>query len=162
MTATAYLEHTLGHRTRLRFRQQRGDEPFFHRLRERLSQHPDIQEVRASPRTGGVLVLHRLPLQELLEYAEAEGLFQVTTSRQRASAAALARRNIRGVERRLLEASRGEIDSHALMMLALAGLTVTQVARGQLLAPASSYLWYLFQMLDIGGSADGNGDADGE
>ncbi|MGZ4971104.1 MAG: hypothetical protein ACXV7H_16465, partial [Methylobacter sp.] len=47
----------------------------------------------------------------------------------------------------LMDLSQGRIDSRSLFMLTLTGLAIHQITRGNIMAPASSLLWYAIELL---------------
>ena len=126
MLPHAYVSHESPGRLRLRIPSLRYDENYFSKVQERLSAHAGVLRVETSPVTGSVLVLHQLGAQELLLASEGLGLF---------AAGALV-----PTER----PAPWEVKT-------LVGLGLLQVARGQLLAPASSLLMDAYRLWRLPG-----------
>lgn len=130
---SAIIEHVLPGRIRLRFPGQRGNVAFFEQVVALVSQHPAIEEARANPLTGSLLVRHSGPLEELGQAAVQMGLI-----------GAEALDNLKGLR---LPGARGWASllmSQAPQMpaLALAGLGLVQMTRGRVFGPASELLWH--------------------
>ena len=71
----AALVHVMEGRTRLRVADRRGEAGFFASLATGLSAIEGIRKVEVSPLTGGILILHDVPLSQISEAAEKAGLF---------------------------------------------------------------------------------------
>ena len=129
----ATIEHVIPGRVRLRFPGQRGNTAFFEQIVTLVSQHPAVEEARANPLTGSLLVRHSGSLDELARAAADMGLI---------SADALA-----GIRAQLTPEQRGwlalsPLQGPQIPAIALTGLGALQVLRGRLLGPASEHFWH--------------------
>ncbi len=119
----AEIVHATGGRTRLRFADRIGDTFFFERLAERLRLVEGVAEVRARPRTGSVIVLHEGPSAGFV--AASRDIFGASGEAPPPTL-------------QPPTAAQAELAGAALM----AGLALLQSARGRVLPPAVTLLWY--------------------
>ena len=138
MSAQASVVHYVPGRCRLRLPHMRGDTDFFDRLRGALAgQYPD-SAVSVSAVTGSVLMAGvPASLDDLREFGREHGWYELAAGEDQGSA-------INGDPVGLSGISRD--DARRYMILAFLALAVMQVARGQILVPATSLLWYAFDM----------------
>jgi len=152
MTPQAEVSHALPRRTRLRIREKGGDEGYFQRIRERLGNTDGVVKVETNSLTGSVVIEHRFGvLNRIAETGTAEGLFRLTQPSpegrlpvNRAAGAFAA------MDGWLARATHGDIDAHAAIFIVLIVLSLVQIARGQVLAPAATLLWYAMELLVVG------------
>lgn len=76
MLPKALLCHQMAGRFRVRVPDKRKDEAYFGAVKEALEKHDSVHEVRVTPITASVLVMHSGDCANLLEHAESVGLFQ--------------------------------------------------------------------------------------
>ncbi len=148
--AVAHIVHSLPGRTRLKVPDRRGEPRYFTRLSERLSQYAGVVRVQTNPRTGSLLLEHTVPLAQIAAFAQSQQLFtlgppeplqrEITQSTQA---------GLRWLNRQFAQASEGLLNVRVALILGLAGLIIIQVARGQILMPATNLLWFLAQVLDL-------------
>lgn len=132
MTTSAQVVHYVPGRCRMRLPGMRGEADFFARLRADLLQEITESRVRVNALTGSVLVEgHATSLGELERIGRERGWFDLSVAEDREWAAPTA--------------ATGEATRRALMTVFLL-LAVLQIARGQVLVPATSLLWYAFDM----------------
>lgn len=126
----ATIEHVIPGRIRLRFAGERGNKPFFEQLVALVSQYPAVEEVRANPLTGSVVVRHSASLDELGRVAVQLGLVSEKTLAE-----------LKAQQPRkwlaMLNPRQSEVPS-----LVLTGLGVLQMLRGRTLGPASETFWH--------------------
>jgi hypothetical protein len=137
------LVHRLPGRVRLRIDGRRGDRAWFDALALELALLDGIRAVDANPLTAGLLIHHDGPLERLLDELAGRGLVRVESLEPRE--VPLPRRlgeRLAVVDAGLRRATAGELDLRAAAVLALLGLALVQAARGQLVGPAASLLWY--------------------
>ena len=137
----AEVEHRIPGRTRLRLRDRRRDAGFFIALEAALREAPGVREVRADPRTGGVLLLHPDgEVEPVFDFARERGLFDLAGGPARAvprrarPAAAAVVVGVKVTPRALSVAAAG-----------FAGLAVYQAARGNVLGNAVENLWHAYR-----------------
>ena len=127
MTYVGEIAHELPGRIRIKVPAARGDEAFFDRLVEDVASAPNVVEVRANARAGSLTVCGdgaNGPVRATLEQA---GLFEF-----RAPPPAV-------------EPKWRGIDPDAVVAIALSGLGVVQLARGQATGAASENFWNAFR-----------------
>jgi hypothetical protein len=139
----ARLAHCSPGRLRLRVRSKRGDAAYFGRVRDHLSQCPGVRQLQVNPVTGSVVVHHSLPLEGLLGFGKANGLFEIEETPV-GGPPPLARVSdaFAGLSQRLERATAGGLDLATLAFAALTGAALVQLARGNAGAPAVTLLWY--------------------
>ena len=135
------VEHVLPGRLRLRFPDRRRDTAFFEQLVSRLSQHPAVEEARANPLTGSLLVRHSGPVEELARAAAEMGLIAVETLDELMNRRMPAVRGWAGV----LMAPGQQVPTAAL-----AGLGLLQMSRGRIFGPASELFWHTRELWQRG------------
>lgn len=132
MTTCAQVLHYVPGRCRMRLPGMRGETEFFTRLRSDLLRELAGSRVTANALTGSVLVEGTgLNLGDLERVGRDRGWFDLSVSA--------------GAEAAAIKALTGEAARRALMAAFLI-LAVLQIARGQVLVPATSLLWYAFDM----------------
>ena len=133
LTAQAIIAHQSRGRTRLRFRNERGNARFFETLVRRLSAIPGISHVEVRPQTGSVLLLHQGSWMERAEQVLATGLF--TLMEEEAAGSSLDGATIPP-----------GLSPQAIVSGLMAALAALQVARGEILPPAVTLLHYADQL----------------
>ncbi len=134
------VEHVLPGRIRLRFPDRRRDTAFFEQIISLLSQHPAVEEARANPLTGSLLVRHSGPIEELAGIAVQTGLIGADTL------AELMKRPMPTGSWARLFVGQGQ----QLPTVALALLGVLQMARGRIFGPASELFWHTRELWQRG------------
>lgn len=135
------VEHVLPGRIRLRFPERRRDTAFFEQIVSRLSQLPAVEEVRAKPLIGSLLVRHSGPIEELARAAIQTGLIAPDTLDELRNRPVPAARSWAG----LLMAQGQQLPS-----IALAGLGLVQMSRGRIFGPASELFWHTRELWQRG------------
>lgn len=125
MVPSAFLEHQLPGRVRLRIPAKRGDCAFFETAKQGLAGNAAVKEVVANPQTGSLLIRYTGDIRGLATEAAERGIFAV----QRAGS----------VARRPKPAATAAPVNTAVV--GLSGLGLYQVARGRALGSASEIFW---------------------
>ncbi|MEX3789243.1 hypothetical protein [Paraburkholderia sp. BR14374] len=140
----AHISHLLAGRVRLKIPARRHDASFFSEVVRRLEQCDGVIEVRASPLTAGVLIMHATELNSIAAWASQQRLFSLQVH----SAESLPgepKRAIARSARSVAPVAGGPAERRArLLSTSLAGLGALQTARGQILAPAVTLFWYAY------------------
>lgn len=141
------VHHALG-RTRFRVPDKRRDTAYFERVAAALSRGPGVESVQYNPVTGSVLALHHGDPAALARAAEAEGLFRLAadTPKSHGVTERVAER-FQSLNRQLKFLSRGELDLPGLLFLGLIAMAVEAIRREQIIAPASTLLWYALSVV---------------
>jgi hypothetical protein len=144
MLPAARIEHHISGRLRLRIPEMRGDDAYFERLGDALSRIQGAGVVSARARTGSVLLEDfSAGLPALARAAREAHWFELIAEQTPPE------RQSRGQGMGTLTAVTQDLDmatlrtSLVLILLALAGL---QVARGQVMVPALTLLWFAFEL----------------
>lgn len=137
----ATVEHAIPGRIRLRFPGRRGDTAFFEQIVSHLSQLPAVEEARANPMTGSLVVRHSGPIEELAQAAVKMGLIAAGT--------------LETLKAQHLPIGRGwagqiMAQGQQLPAVALTGLGVLQMARGRIFGPASELFWHTRELWQRG------------
>lgn len=144
MPPAAYIVHAAPGRLRVRIPSKRGDLAYFAAVRKAFSDHPDISGLETNATTGGVLLRHNSENQVLPLREHSHGLFTLqedpvpkildTIARGASGSNGSIRRNT------------GLTNTESLLFLTLAGMGAYQLLRGQVLAPATTLLWYAWEI----------------
>jgi hypothetical protein len=137
----AQIVHQSGQRTRFRLPSCKGDPDYFAMAERALKLCEGVTAVETNPFTGSILVLHTTDRAQLIEYAEKTRLFTLTApTRPSRSALAEASQSIDRLDAHLQRISGGAFALDETLFAALVGLSLLQVARGQIISPASTLL----------------------
>jgi hypothetical protein len=127
---------------RLRLPGMRGDREYFSEMREALSAVTGIGIVTVSPETASILLEDVTLGDDALEHMARElGWFSIRPKPGRARRAPAARAAQTGRGAGLV----GEL--RPSLVLILLGLAIVQAARGQLMVPALSLLWFAYVLV---------------
>ncbi|MBS0003529.1 MAG: hypothetical protein KFF45_10680 [Thioalkalivibrio sp.] len=149
MNDKAYLVHKAPGRLRLRVPEMRGDIPFFRDLVARLSPLEDIEAVRANPDTGGVLILHRRDTQQAVLNRVTSVVNLTDEEYVPPSAFSRAVTGLGKLDEVIARETKGGSSLSSTIFLVLMGMALAQIARGQVMAPASSLLWYALDLTRV-------------
>jgi hypothetical protein len=131
----ARIAHRSSGRLRLRLPRRRHDLPFFLGLYEALNRQPEIDEVNINPATGSVLV-----------WFDPSDAHAITDALTRGGLLRLHEGDLHPehAERHLFHVSLN--DMRIVIFLIMAMLSVHQLLKGQLLAPALTMLLYVIDL----------------
>ncbi|MFO8153330.1 HMA2 domain-containing protein [Thioalkalivibrio sp.] len=149
MNDTAYLVHQAPGRLRLRVPGMRGEIPFFHDMVARISPLEDIEAVRANPDTGGVLILHRRDTQQAVLDRVASVVNLTEEQYAPPSAFSRAASGLGKLDEVIARETKGGSSLSSVIFLVLVGLALAQIARGQVMAPATSLIWYALDLTRV-------------
>ncbi|MGZ4998324.1 MAG: HMA2 domain-containing protein [Methylobacter sp.] len=153
---SAYIKHHLPGRVRLKIPQKKGDAGYFDRIAELFADFPGITQLQLNPTAASVLICHdgtEAQFGNISEFAQRNGLFSITERLEETFSspplpiAVLTATGLNRFDESLMDLSQGRIDSRSLFMLTLTGLAIHQITRGNIMAPASSLLWYAIELL---------------
>lgn len=149
MSTVAHAVHRTPARLRLRVPARRYDEPYFSALTQRLAELPGVVEAIATPHTAGVLLrLEPGSGTDPVAAIEGAGLLRIVESTRPLSPTLTGmRRAAERIDETLAGLTAGVADLRSLTFALLLGLGLIQAARGQLMAPGLSLLWYAFELI---------------
>lgn len=166
MSETAWIVHQTAGRLRLRLPQRRKDRDYLDALAAAAAALPGIVAAQANPVTGSLLLLYEEhaadTFAEALDHlVDAHGIVLQFGTPPLPPVRPTLQRGLAGIDSYLGQVSQQSTDLRSLGVLLFLLLGVVQLARGQVLAPASSLLWYALDLLrDPSGRAPGNGSDD--
>ena len=139
MSTEALVVHRIPGRCRLRLPHMRGDANFFERLRQELAEQAPGTRVRFNAATGSVLMTGGgvSSLEDLQRFGRERGWFELSLDESGEGAPHAAT---------VLRANFSSEEARRYLTFAFLALAILQVARGQVLVPATSLLWYAFDM----------------
>lgn len=129
----AWLSHRCPGRARLKIGDHRGDEAYLAALSRRLAAAPGVTSVTANALTASLLIRHEGALDDILSYAADQDLVRLSD---------------RPVYARSEFSEPDEISLKGLATLAIFGLGVFQLVRGNVLGPATGLFtlaWHLYR-----------------
>jgi hypothetical protein len=127
---TAIVEHELPGRVRLRVPSKRRDTEWFRSVIQHLANDPNVHEASANPETGGILLRHAGPVDQIALLAPDNGIVDVHRLVRRATPAARPEVLPSG-DASLLDAA----------AIGLTGLGVYQLSQGRILGNAVEHFW---------------------
>ncbi len=144
----ATVLHSCQGRARLRISSRRRDVGYFSVLENALSQCEGVLTISTNPVTASVLVLHQTKPDKLYRFAGRNGLFRVTDKPGTfAPVAGAIKKSGAGIAKATGRMARGEVKAADLSVLVLVGLSLYQIARGNIRAPAwYTSLWYAYNI----------------
>lgn len=151
MPPVACIAHQVRGRVRLRVREKRQDDVYFEETRAILETLPGIEQVSVNSTTGSIVLLHGLRDNDELQVClGGTGLFALTDGTETPPGPAIEplRSSLSGIGNLVREGTAGSVDLRTLAFLAMMGLTLHQVLRGQVLGPALPMLWNAFSLID--------------
>jgi hypothetical protein len=135
--------HRIGGRVRVRIAERRRDSAYFEQMSEALEGSDGVTRCQANPMTATVLIEHAAPLEQVLAFAQAQGLFRVDPQQLGPLPGRVrATQGLERIDAELQQWTKGEADLRTLALAGLIGLGVVQLIRGNVLAPAVSLFWY--------------------
>jgi hypothetical protein len=153
---SAYIKHQLPGRVRLKIPQKRGDFRYFDRIAELFTGCPGITQLQLNPSAASILVCHgtETDFLNIAEFAQANGLFTIVEPPEEETFTIpylpipkLTSTGLNRLDESLMDFSQGRLDGRSLLFLSLIGLAIRQMAKGHIMGPASTLLWYAFSLL---------------
>lgn len=153
---SAYIKHQLPGRVRLKIPQKRGDLRYFDRISELFTDCPGITQLQLNPPAASILICHgtETDFLNIAEFAQTNGLFRIIDQPEEETFSipylpipTLTSTGLSRVDESLMDFSQGRLDGRSLLFLSLIGLAVRQMAKGHIIGPASTLLWYAFSVL---------------
>jgi len=140
MLPEAHLGHQTSGRLRIRVPSQKGDPAYFSELRDAFFKYGNFERLEVNPHTGSVLFVdENLDADAVMSYAEDKELFRLQQPKKNPES--LSERivqPIRELSDSLNSFTKGELDLPGMAFLALLGVGVYQLYKGNLRSPP----WY--------------------
>jgi hypothetical protein len=146
--ARALLVHSIQGRARLRFPEQRGQQEFFSSIANALTKLGAVLEVRASPDTGSVLVVHTGDFSAILAAAQKRGLFEVATPPPPLASLRQLRNVIDSVDDRVAKQTGDTFSVGKLVFMGLLGAGIFQAKNGHLLPAGLTLFKHALEIMD--------------
>jgi hypothetical protein len=150
MSPTAYIAHQIPGRVRLKIPAKRGDARYFESIASLFTDCREVHYSETNPTTGSILILHEGDLMPLIQRAEQQSLFQIAC--QPSATIPLKARttdSFKQTDSSLKNLTNGGLDLATVLFLGLIALAIYQALEGNVLAPASTLLWYAFATLSF-------------
>ncbi|MEW5744567.1 MAG: HMA2 domain-containing protein [Nitrospirota bacterium] len=162
MVPRATISHASRGRLRIKVPSRKGDTAYFSALKEHFSSYLGIAEIEANPLTGSVLFVHALDARRIGEHGAQGNLFRLETLQEK-TAVPLSGRVVslfNKADSEVRKLTGNEIDTPAIAFLALLGLGIYQISRGNFAAPAwYTAFWYALNIVLKSLPGDGEGAA---
>jgi len=137
MTPHAYVTHAVPGRTRIKVPSMRGDPQFFDDAAACLGECHLVQSLHTDPRTGSILLSHTGAWRDVAEFGEARRVFELLPNGGP----------------HLVDDGGGEDNRARHYRPTIAAILLLfalhQASRGQIFAPATSYVWDALRLLRI-------------
>lgn len=150
MNATAWIVHQIAGRLRLRIPQRRKDVAFFNATVDFLQTLPGVTLAKANPATASLLIEFdastTVPAQ-LKRYLREHQIEMDYGDPPMQAARPSIKKGIDQLDQYIGLMSQQATDLRSIGVLFFLALSVLQMARGQVLAPATSLLWYALYLL---------------
>lgn len=147
MQPRAYVVHRTRQRVRLRVPDKRADTAWFSETADKLEKVDWINQVDTGPASAS-LVLHCDTAHDLDERLSSTSVFEFQS---RAPVVPPATEQIKAglsrIDRALRKAGGGDNNLRSLLFLLMVILASVQMARGQIMVPAISLLWYAMELV---------------
>ena len=148
MLPEAKICHSMAGRLRVKIPAKKGDGRYFAAMAEHFSKLEGIVSVEINPLTGSMLFVHGLDETAIAASASSNGLFLLDRSRpanqdlhKRVTEA------FSGIDAGVKGLTFGNMNTGAVAFLALAGIGIYQISRGNFAAPAwYTAFWYAFNI----------------
>lgn len=148
MIPIAHLAHELSGRTRLKIPSERGNTNYFDRVCRDLAECPGIGRIEVNSRTGSLLILHTEPITRIAGFACDHQLFILQDNgASHYTPLNQAAKKFVELDTAIARFSLGDLDVRSLVFVILLMVSALQIFRGQILAPASTLLWYGLELL---------------
>jgi hypothetical protein len=139
MVPEAYVSHQAPSRLRIKIPSKKGNSSFFSTLIDRLAKCPGVEDVKANPQIGSVLIVYTSDTKAVADFAKKSDLFHLKpVSPPRKTFFLNVADTFRAYDKDLKKISGGELDIPSLVFVSLLISGIWQIARGNLGMPA----WY--------------------
>lgn len=160
MPPTAHIAHLVPGRMRIRVPTKRHDNGYFSQLAQALLALPGVDRVEANALTASLLIHHTITPERIADFAAEQALCEVVIQGHRLVplSAHIADR-FQALDSKLSAFTEGTLDVWGTLFLVLVGLGIAQLAKGNILVPATTLLWYALGTLPLPQRILGGGGA---
>jgi Heavy metal associated domain 2 len=137
----AFVSHSAPGRIRLRVPQMRNQAEYFANLRERLTSLAGLRGLTTNLRTASVLIEHVGDAPDLAEVGRRLELFQLELAAKPPTLSQHIYGLVSQPDSFLKRLTNGRVDVAGLTVLALTGMGISQVVKGQALPAGWTLLW---------------------
>jgi hypothetical protein len=152
MIPQAEVVHHIDGRTRLRVPSQLRNRRFFDEAEQRLRSMEGVEAIQTNSTTGSILLVHRGPLDRIVDDAKNAGVLDILPVRKKAvlQGQPLSTRLVDSIERAdrwVADRTHGSLDLSGIASLGMAGAGVVQLLRRKVLPPAMALFWYAMVLI---------------
>lgn len=135
----AFLSHMISGRARLKVPSKKGDSVYFKSLQEQFSGYSGIQAIKVNPLTGSILIFHSEDIKKIAIYAQDMNIFKLKNKKYNPTKLRNTISKVfKDMNKKIVNITGGDMDTADIVFLALLGLGIYQISRGNFVAPA----WY--------------------
>ena len=148
MLAKAYVSHQTENRIRFYIPKEKGNSPLFSEIEKKLAKCNEVERIQTNPITGSVLVVYGGELSNVIHCAKKYLLFKVEPAMEghkRWTVDLLDK--LDKADKKVIEASNGDLNLVSLAALGLLGAGVFQLSRRMVFPAASSLFSDAFRLL---------------
>jgi len=138
---SAFISHSVPGRVRIRIPAMRHQSPYFERVRERLATVAGLHRLTTNTRTASVLLEYEGEIEPVEQIGERLELFALEERPHRPSLTQWIHAVASQPDALLKQVTDGRVDATGVAALALAGMGISQIVRGQALPAGLTLLW---------------------
>jgi len=143
MLPIAKISHQTPERLRLKIPSRKGDSEYFLALKDQFTKANGVERLETNPATSSILIIHRGNSHDLVSFGETQNLFTM----EKPSAQPVVSKGVVGgfnfCNDIIRKITHRELDIPVIAFIALVGVAIYQIARGNFSAPAwYTALWY--------------------
>jgi len=135
------IVHASAHRLRVRIASKRADSSYWATIADGFSACAGIENIEVNQRTAGVLFIHETDSAAITGFAASAGIFSVPEKAPAPEYPSIydgMTESFNKVDNTIKEFTKNELDLSSLSFLALVGVGIYKIAKGDFAAPA----WY--------------------
>lgn len=147
----AVIAHSCSRRLRLKIEPRRHHVDYFGAVASSLKHCPGVVTVTVNPTAASVaIMMEKVEPSVILNYAVQHRLFSFTGTDAHPTTVLLdATTQLRKVDDRLRQVSRGTVDLASIFYILLIGLALIQALRGNIAGPTTTLLWNALSLVQL-------------
>lgn len=148
MINEGFVSHQSHGRLRIKIFQAKGDAEYFQGLKKALAVNSQISAVEVNPVTASVLILHNTTNEEIINYADEQGLIKLASLDKKAdNVSTKVAELFKAANAEASAATGGGLDLPRITFLSLIGFGLYQLSRGNFVVPPwYTAFWYAHGM----------------